>query len=346
MNMGLDYGVLRARPDRTKREDAGNTPHLQIRALDDSGQPWRVAVNVESNDGSEVIFWIVDPVVGHPILDSLAALPSGFSTTAATSAASLDFVKAPLFKFPRGRVLPPTGSANADDLQDLLVLYLNQCKAAGGELYAFGAKFDRNLHKPIDTEFGNTDGLHGIHDIHLNQGNVGAHAEDNGVFHDGGLLLAFPDRVLGLFLAFQTQRIPTDATGAAAPGAQPLSQIVTPGGGPGTGQHPTTASVYLERALINPTGPDPGHEAVVIGNLATEEVSLHGWRLIDRNGNATKLDAQIAAGASEVITLDGTGAQLGNNGGNLILQDESGTQVDTVTYSADDAADRYVRFQR
>ena len=50
----------------------------------------------------------------------LAALPSGFSTTAATSAASLDFVKAPLFEFPRGRVLPPTGSANADDLQDLL----------------------------------------------------------------------------------------------------------------------------------------------------------------------------------------------------------------------------------
>jgi uncharacterized protein YukJ len=261
--------VLRARPDRTKREDDGSTPHLQIRALDNSGQPWRVAVNAQSNDGSEVILWIVDPLAGHPILDSLAALPSGFSTTAATSAASLDFVKAPLFEFPRGRVLPPTGSANADDLQDLLVLYLDQCKTAGGQLYAFGAKFDRNLHKPIDAEFGNTDGLHGIHDIHLNQGNVGAHAGDNGVFHDGGLLLAFPDRVLGVFLAFQTQHIPTDATGAAAPGAQPLSQIVATGG-PGTGQHPPTASVYLERALINPTGPDPGHEASV-------GAALGGW---------------------------------------------------------------------
>jgi uncharacterized protein YukJ len=28
---------------------------------------------------------------------------------------------------------------------------------------------------------------------------------DNGTFHDGGLVLAFPDRYLGLFLAFQTQ---------------------------------------------------------------------------------------------------------------------------------------------
>ena len=101
---------------------------------------------------------------------------------------------------------------------------------------------------------------------------------------------------------------------------------MTPGGGPGTASTRRQRRVYLERALINPAGPDPGHEAVVIGNLATDEVSLHGWRLIDRNGNITKLDAQIAAGASEVVTLDGTGVQLGNNGGNLILQDESGTQ--------------------
>jgi uncharacterized protein YukJ len=120
-------------------------------------------------------------------------------------------VKAPLFDFALGRTLPPSGSANADDLQDLLTLYLDQCKSAGGELCAFGAKFDRNLHKPIDAEFGNTDGLHGVHGIHMNQGNVGAHAHDNGPFHDGGLLLSFPDRIMGLFLAFQTQRVPTDA---------------------------------------------------------------------------------------------------------------------------------------
>ena len=111
-------------------------------------------------------------------------------------------------------------------------MYLDQCKAAGGEIYAFGAKFDRNLHKPIDTEFGNTDGLHGIHDIHMNQGNVGAHAGDNGVFHDGGLILAFPDRFLGLFLGFQTQRIPTDAAGNAAPGSAPIAQLIARGPGP------------------------------------------------------------------------------------------------------------------
>ena len=336
--------MLRARPDRAKREDDGDTPHLQIRALDASGQPWRVAVNVQSSDGSEVVFWIVDPLVGHPILGSLAAAPAGFGATAANSAKSLDFVKAPLFDWVLGRALPPSGSANADDLQDLLALHLDQCKAAGGELYAFGAKFDRNLHKPIDTEFGNTDGLHGIHDIHLNQGNVGAHAPDNGAFHDGGLLLAFPDRVVGVFLAFQTQRVPTDEHGAPASDAQPLSALISVPNRPA----PVTSTVYLERALINPTGSDPGHEVVVIGNCATGRTSLTGWRLIDRNGAATIVNAELDGGASVLVALDGAGVQLGNNGGNLVLQDDHGNQVDSVTYDAHDAGqvDRFVRFRR
>ena len=342
--MGLHYGVLRARPDRAKREDGVSTPHLQIRAVDESGQPWRVAVNVQSSDGSEVVFWIVDPLVGHPILSSLAATPSGFNQTVANSSTSLDFVKAPLFDWALARALPPSGSANADDLQDLLSLYLDQCKAASGEMYCYGAKFTENLHKPIDIEFGNTDGLHGLHDIHLNQGNVGAHSEDNGAFHDGGLLLAFPDRVVGLFLAFQTQCIPTDADGAAVPGAQPLSAIISGEPTPGV----TTPTVYLERALINPTGPDPGREAVVIGNCATTGQSLQGWHLVDRNGKVTILNTDLAGGASTVVVLDGAGVQLGNSGGNLVLQDDGGTQVDSVTYSAQDsdAVDRFVRFHR
>ncbi|HTY28528.1 MAG TPA: DUF2278 family protein [Mycobacterium sp.] len=232
----------------------------------------------------------------------------------------MDYVKAPLFDFALGRALPPSGSANADDLQDLLTLYLEQCKAAEGELYAFGVKFDRNLHKPIDAEFGNTDGLHGVHEIRMNQGNVGAHAHDNGRFRDGGLLLSFADRIMGVFLAFQTQRVPTDVAGAAAPGAQPLSRIIS---------HPpamVTATVYLERALSNPAGSDPGLEAVVLGNCATTSQSVHGWQLIDRNGRVTKLDAEIPAGASAIVALDGSGVQLGNGGGNLVLQDDQATR--------------------
>jgi uncharacterized protein YukJ len=344
--MALQYGVLRARFDRAKREDGLSTPHLQIRALDETGQPWRVAVNVQSKDGSEVVFWIVDPLVGHPIIDALATRPSGFSTSAPNASTSLDYVTAPLFDFPLGRVLPPSGSANADDLQDLLGLYLDQCKAAGGELFSFGMKFDSNRHLPIDAEFGNTDGLHGIHDIHMMQGNVGEHARDNGAFRDGALLLAFPDRVVGIFLAFQTQRIPTDGNGKPRPDAKPLSSLITPAGHPVPA--PTGSTVYLERALINPGGADPGHEVVVLGNCATAPQKLVGWQLVDRNGRVTDLDIEIGAGESALVPLDGTGVQLGNGGGNVVLQDDRGDQVDSVTYSAQDAgmSDRFIRFRR
>jgi uncharacterized protein YukJ len=348
--MAIMYGVLRGRPDRYKREDNASTPHLQVRVLDDSGQPWRIAVNVESDTGSDVVFWVVDPLAGHPLLASFPAQPSGFKTVAGNPGHALDYVKAPLFDWTLGRVLPPSGHASSDDLQDLLSLYLDQCKKAAGELYAFGAKFDQNLHKPIDHEFGNLDGLHGVHDIHLNQGNVGGHAGDNGTFHDGGLILKFPDRFLGLFLGFQTQRIPTDAKGNAAAGAKPISQILTGGPvPPPPPPEPTLQStVYIERALINPGGADAGREIVVLANLATTDQRLTNWRLVDKNARTTAVNTTLGAGQSVLIALDGDGVQLGNQGGNLILQDDHGVQIDVVTYTAADAAteDRYLRFRR
>ena len=350
--MAIMYGALRGRPDRYKREDNASTPHLQIRVLESSGQPWRIAVNVQSDTGSDVAFWVVDPLAGHPLLASLPGLASGFTTVARNADHALDYVKAPLFDWTLGRMLPPSGSASSDDLQDLLSLYLDQCRNAGGEVYAFGAKFDQNLHKPIDAEFGNVDGLHGVHDIHLNQGNVGSHAGDNGTFHDGGLILAFPDRYLGLFLGFQTQRIPTDAKGNAAAGARTLREILTKPPAPTPTPTPTptpvlVSSIYIERALVNPSGADPGLEVVVLGNLATAPQKLSGWHLLDKNGRISPLDVTIGSGQSVLVTLDGKGVQLGNQGGTLSLQDDQGAQVDVVTYTGADATpeNRYIRFR-
>jgi uncharacterized protein YukJ len=335
------YGVLRGRPDRWVREDDEATPHLQIRLLDSTGQPWRIAVNVQSDTGAEVVYWLVDPLQGHPMLAGLADRPTGFSGGSPSPAGALDYVRAPLFDWHEGTALPATGRASADDLQDLLELYLQHCKDAGGELYAFGVRFDRNLHKPIDVEFGNTDGLHGVHDIHLNQGNAGPHAEDNGAWHDGGLILAHPDRHIGLFLGFQTQRVPTDAAGAPTPQSQSIEDLIH-------GAAPPLTTVYLERALLNPVGDDVGSEAVVIGNLANTSASLAGWQLVDKTHRRTVIGPQtIGPGESFRLPLDGSGAQLGNNGGNLELLDPGGHLADAVAYTAADAVeDQYVRFRR
>ena len=184
----------------------------------------------------------------------------------------------------------------------------------------------------------------------MNQGNVGSHAGDNGAFHDGGLVLAFPDRYLGLFLGFQTQRIPTDAAGNAAAGATAIGQILA--GGPTTPPPvpipAPSSSIYIERALINPSGNDAGREVVVLASLATTAQTLTNWRLLDKNGRLTPVNTTLGPGQSVAIALDGNGVQLGNQGGNLILQDNHNVQVDVVTYTSQDASseNRYFRFRR
>jgi hypothetical protein len=240
--------------------------------------------------------------------------------------------------------LPASADATSDDLQDLLALHLQQCKDAGGEVFAFGVRFDRNMHKPIDVEFGNTDGLHGVHDVHLNQGNTGAHAADNHALHDGGLLLRHPDRCVGLFLAFQTQRVPTDTSGAPIPQSQAIADLIHGAPPPAL----SAGMVYLERALLNPSGDDAGNEVVVLGNLATAAASLQGWQLRDNNQRTTALGPiTIPPGASMLVQLDGTGVQLSNKGGSLVLLDPAGHQVDAVVYAGVDAINnQFVRFRR
>ena len=69
--------------------------------------------------------------------------------------------------------------------------------------------------------------------------------------------------------------------------------------------------------------------------------------MTDRNGRTTAVNVTIPAGAASLIELDGTGVQLGNNGGNLVLHDNSDTMIDSVVYSNTEAQpeNRYVRFR-
>jgi uncharacterized protein YukJ len=356
--MAMHYGALRGRVDIFKREDDLSTPHLQIRIIDGQNQTWRIAVNVLSGDQSRVVFHRVDPLQSHPVLAGLAQLGSGFTeiTTSNRSAASaLDYFRAPLFDWPTGVAVPSTGPGASDDLQDMLVTYLKQLHDQGGEIFAFGAKFpepgEAPNPRPIDNQFKTKQG---IHDIHMNQGNpAGAFAGDNGVFQDGGLILKFPNRHIGLFLRFQTQWLPTDdVTGHRSPNAQPIP----PGGGaPPPGGEPAPApppspvgdpDVYIERALINPAGDDVGKEAVVLGNVSTGAVDIGGWRIIDKNNNFDTLQGTLAPGESLRVLLTGSGAQLGNSGGTIALVNRSGTRVHAVSYAKDDIGKqaRYIRF--
>jgi uncharacterized protein YukJ len=354
--MAMPYGILRGRVDVFKREDDFDTPHLQIRVLDGHHQAWRVPVNVLSKDQSFLVFHRVDPLQSHPILAVLPQVASGFTSLPASSrsaSTAMDYFRAPLFDWPSGVAAPHSGPNENNDLQDLLTMYLQQLQAQNGELFVFGEPFPAPgqppNRRPIDHEF-DTD--QGVHNIHMNQGNPnpGPFARDNGVFQDGGLILKFPTRYVGLLLRFQTQWLPThNTTGDRLPGAQPIP----PGGSPidgGTPGGPSTVShpiVYIERALINPAADDLGKEVVVIGNTTTSSVDLTGWSLVDKNNKAEVLSGLLLPGGESCrIVLSGRSAQLGNKGGTIRLKNPAGDQVHSVSYSQEDTqqGDRYVRF--
>lgn len=353
--MPLNYGVLKGKIDEFRREDDDRSPHLQIRIVDDNGQAWRVPVNVLSSDQSFLIFHRVDPLQSHPVLAGLTQLASGFTelTVSARSASNaLDFFRSPLFDWPAGIEIPPSAPGENDDLQDILVTYLNTLRSQNGELYVFGAKFPEpgrpQNPRPIDNIFRTTQG---VHDVHMNQGNPpGPFEKDNGIFQDGGLILKFPNRFVGLFLRFQSQWLPTnDSNGNRLASSQPVPVGGSPIPSPAPGEPPQNVmfpDVYIERALVNPIGSDVGKEAIVIGNTTTKVVNLEKWSVVDRNDHIEVLSGQLAGGESKLIVLSGNTVQLGNNGGTIRLRDASGNQVHAVSYGKEEAQTkgRYIRF--
>lgn len=109
------------------------------------------------------------------------------------------------------------------------------------------------------------------------------------------------------------------------------------GAGPGPG--PTgNSDIRIVAALINPAGHDPGKETVTLINLGSQPVSLDGWRIEDRNGRAQPLAGMgIDAGDAVRVTLDASGAQLSNKGGEISLIDTESRVVHTVTYPREEA---------
>lgn len=353
--MALAYGVLRGKIDIFKREDDLDTPHLQIKVIDGLNKAWRVPVNVLSGDQSFLIFHRIDPLQSHPLLANLPQVAAGFTLlppNQRSASTAVDYLRAPLFDWPTGIAVPSTRPGENDDLQDMLIAYLKQLKAQNGEIYVFGAKFPEPGQtfspKPIDREMGTSQG---VHDIHMNQGNPnpGPFSKDNGVFQDGGLLLKFPNRYVGLMLRFQTQWLPTDnATGHRLPNAQPIPAGGAPGGGePEVPPAVSSPAIYIERALVNPIGADPKKEAIVLGNTTSAPADVSGWSLVDKNDNVETIGAlTLPPGESRMVVLSGKTLQLGNKGGTIRLKNKQGVQIHAVTYSQEDAKEegRYVRF--
>jgi uncharacterized protein YukJ len=326
------YGVLVGRPIE-RRLGTGGSPHFQVHLIDDQTD-YRIAINVlSSTSPSEVEYIVVDPFM-HPIIDTLRDRPTGFHALEHNAGAGgLDFIRGNLFDRLQMRPLPITVPGPDNDLNDKLDGLVQRAMADSDALiYAFGQRWgpENNLK---DKYFGFLPG-NGIHDIHMNQGNVGQFVQDDGVWQDGGLTFRFPaqDHWVGIFLKFQSQTWHTDDTTGHQIGdpaeptpVSPDAPVPLPTSGDPNGL------VRIIAAMPNSIE-SPEIETVTLLNASPTTVNFAGWTLIDKMNNAFPLSGALASGAAILFTI-APPMQLSNKGGTITLLDDKGLKVDGVAYT-------------
>ena len=329
------YSVLKARPI-AMRFGSGQSPHYQIHVVA-ADADFRIAVNVESSDGSEVEFLVRAPF-RHPITDQLEELSIGLHAEA--NKPTLDYIRGNLLEPQEMIPLPVSAPGPDNDLNEKLDQLVQRALANENALiYAFGAAWGPE--KAADNYFGFRPGR-GIHDVHMNQGNPpGRFARDNGVHQDGGLIFHYPDQRqwAAIFLKFQTQAWHTDDTtgnaldlggaGAATPSAKPPSQSIPPNHVP-TEQKPD-GLVRIMAALVNAVK-TPEREVVTLLNTSDRDIDLANWQLVDKQNARTKLSGKIAAGGTLAVVVQPPMA-LSNQGGTITLVDSRGVKIHGVSYT-------------
>lgn len=327
-----DYGVLAGRAVAKRREGGSDSPHYQIQLVDQAGTNYRIAVNVLSQQAPAELLYVADDDFRHPVTETLPTAMSGWTALkSAPDAGGLDFVRGNLFD-PAAMVALPADLPGADnDLADRLDHYVDRAIADPSvAVYAFGQRWGPEEQMP-DKIFGFRPG-NGVHDIHMNQGNSGSFARDDGVWQDGGLLMRFATpqpHWVGVFLAFQSQAWHTDdTTGHALPDTPP----------PGPGGAGGDAPLRIVAALVNPVGPAPEAETVTLLNASPATIDPSGWALADRAKHRLALPAlPVQAGATLIVQVS-PALTLGNGGGIITLLDPQGLKVHGVSYTGDQAA--------
>lgn len=312
-----NYGLLKASLLASRRESGGNSPHFQLH-LRAAGTEYRAAVNVKSQAQPSELLFLVDETFDHPLLAALPALAPGFTPLPSRPGGlALDFVRANLFRRGQLRPLPPFAPVSANDLADRLAHYAGRAQAEEGALtYLWGQRWGPEMGLP-DKIFGFRPG-NGVHDVHMNQGNVPPFVRDDGVWQDGALLFFFPVTAqwVAVFLAFQSQSWHTDdRTGHTVAVAAPALTGVT-------------GRVRLVAARPSDT---PG---VTLLNASGEAVDLGGWQLLNGRRQAWPLAGTLAPGAT-LLAQPGGGWTL-REGDLLTLLDAGGLKVDGAAYTARD----------
>ncbi len=331
------YGALKGRPVGY-RLGAGSSPHFSVHIVDDTTD-YRIAINVKSKLHPSELLYLIDDQFTHPYTEIWKGLATGFTQLDRNpTSGALDYIRSNLFDRSRLVALPHSIAGPDNDLnekiQNQIVRAINVPEAT---LYAFGERWGPEPGKK-DKHFGFLPG-NGIHDIHMNQGNVGQFTSADGVWQDGALFIHFPairdgntviasEQWIGVILAFQSQSWHTDDSTGHSIRGEPDPVIVD------EGSSQLGSDLRIVAALVNPEGQDQGFEAVTLINTSTRSIDLKGWRILDKMKRAFEIPPHtIAPGETHRVKLDGESAQLGNNGGLITLITPEGLKAHGVSYT-------------
>ncbi|KAJ5281002.1 hypothetical protein N7478_006374 [Penicillium angulare] len=232
------YGVWACTPtsyEAQNPEQDSKSPHIYLHFTDDSSssKSLEAAINVKSTDkDTRLVFWLTRDFT-HPITEQLSNLDLGFHLTQSQSSnqskvashnhasrhrhvrrdvatlQGLDFIRTKdLVNIDSGEVLPADASGPDNDILDKLDPIISDAINKKATAYIFGSSYGS-----------------GIHDIHMNQGSLPGYS--NGIYEDGALLFKFDDgHWEAVFLAFASQKIPTDDNGEFESNSKSLASIL------------------------------------------------------------------------------------------------------------------------
>ncbi|KAH8205746.1 hypothetical protein TruAng_000022 [Truncatella angustata] len=201
------YGVWRGTATKWEPTQQDND-HGHITFTDGTTDDLDCAVDVKSKDSdSRIVFWnVVSFDESHPLAAKLVNISEGYQsiTSHTPSGLGLDYLKGGLVNVQQGRILDYNESGPNNDILDFLNPILNAAVSQKADMYLYGSQYEEG---------------DGIHDIHMNQGDVGKFAKENGVYQDGGMVFNFKSGSgdltgwQGVFLAFATQSTQTNSKG-------------------------------------------------------------------------------------------------------------------------------------
>ena len=219
----MDYRVLKGSVKDSKFQG-----HYQL-LIQASGELWRVAFNVRSEQNPFPVRYCIDNDFRGPLTQTMAALSEGLSpgrdvignnVSAFMSGRglALDFVRGGFLSQDDLRLLEAGQPNTRSYLEQQLEMHVGLARQDDESFVCvFGVPWGPE-NRP-DQYFGFEPGQ-GIHDIHMNQGNSGSFRghhfrDDDCVGQDGALFFRLPKSGVwvAFFIAFQSQSFDTNADG-------------------------------------------------------------------------------------------------------------------------------------